>query len=704
MVTDVVTESLAALTRCVDDDERIGYLRREQRVYLERPDQAALLVRHVAEASPTASLEDALALLAGVLDEARMADENGLPPGTELLRTVAGELERLAAAGALGAAARFALAQAYVRAGLAPPQALKLSGALEGEPGHDEPTEPGLALGELLDRVCAELGADPQQLHAGLTELLATLPVEAQAVAITEIAALPQANFSRLGAYWLLNPATEIRQAAAAIFLGRVRTCGLSGIERARLLTVRKWLPADPARALVDEALREALRRDPATAPEPAAPWKLHRLSACLPDGAGAQSVVVAAQQGKRRAVAMLLLKDGHGVKDAFVVPCGSAAEQKRLLAQVIEQTDPLDVDVGYVRDAIGRALSDGAAQGHLPAPGLVDVAEMIGGELAPEAYDAASVIAAIDPDGTLATLSPREMRALLGESAGWPQRYALVDTWFEDTGEVREFLDHGGSVQARRAKLWRHLEGRRPWWAMTFARAAALMHAARDADGAWRAFAATVLALIDGRPLKTIPIMETVVAQTLEASEHRRSTPSETWDGHDPEIFEGPKALEFVAPEPEKPGELDAYLASGGLTTAWLEGWLVAIAVAPKFEKPSTWLGALLGRLAFADHEDLQRFLDLLMARMNAANANVAREPAVAQTLQAMSADERSQWAAGFSAFVDGYPSAWPKRGRTRDDQAMLAHLRQGEQAGIEPSLVGLLSTWISQRRARRA
>ena len=53
---------------------------------------------------------------------------------------------------------------------------------------------------------------------------------------------------------------------------------------------------------------------------------------ATLPDGGGAQSVMVALQSGGSRKTAMLLFKQGHGVKDAYAVPCTSASEQKALI------------------------------------------------------------------------------------------------------------------------------------------------------------------------------------------------------------------------------------------------------------------------------------------------------------------------------------------------------------------------------------
>ena len=123
---------------------------------------------------------------------------------------------------------------------------------------------------------------------------------------------------------------------------------------------------------------------------------------------------------------------------------------------------------------------------------------------------------------------------------------------------------------------------------------------------------------------------------------------------------------------------------------------------MAPKFLRPAIWLGPVLEKLSFADQAELQRFLDLLMARINAANDYTSDADAMTERLDRMSAQERSEWAAGFTAFIESYPSAWPRRGRTGDDQRIIARL-QASELGMDEALVKLLGAWLSLRRGRR-
>lgn len=102
--------------------------------------------------------------------------------------------------------------------------------------------------------------------------------------------------------------------------------------------------------------------------------------------------------------------------------------------------------------------------------------------------------------------------------------------------------------MRAMENALWKWLETRRDWWARIVARGADIPAAAghRDAER----FAATALALVEGRDLKNIPVLENIRPQTIEA-----------WMFDDPDAGQDvlpenvPEA--FAGPQPERKGEL---------------------------------------------------------------------------------------------------------------------------------------------------
>ena len=683
---------------------------------LARPAEAAALMREVTAMPDGDALETALDLAAFVLDEARMARENDQPSGRAVIEAVEGVLAEARAAGCLAPARRVALARAFVSAGLAVPIAARIDPdeALESMEGMTPPGGPPPDLDGLLDDLLGR--ADPRatalQLHAALEEALGALPVEARAMLMAEIAGGTDARRTRLGLYALLDPEPGVRAAVAAAFAARAGGGRLDAATLSHLAAIRAWLPDEPARAALDRALAAAMRAgggDGAAASPTPPPWRVGRALACLPDGAGAQSVALALDRGRSRAAAFLLLKADHGVRDAFVAPAEGAGEQRRMMEE-LEAMGAVEVDPAFVPRLLERALGDGAAQGRPPAPGLLDVAELWPGTvLRPQPGDARAILAALDPEGTVAALSPQARGRLVGASTDWPERFALLETWFEDTAAVRALLDAATTERAARQRLWRHLEERRGWWALQCARSAAVLRAGDPEGRDWRAFAAVALGLLEGRALRRTPIMERVLEATLLADTARGHAAvldalegledleeDLDPDGHD--ALAGAPSLR-PPPEPARPGELERRLAGSGVDPAWLDGLATAAAVSPEAASPLGWLMGVVQAVEHRDEAGLQRFLELLTLRADAAVEAAASPGATAARLAALDAGGRTRWAQGFVEHVTNLPEAWPWAALGSEDRRMLEALEAAARAGMDERLRRALPAWLAAR-----
>ncbi len=700
MPGNALDTTLEALARLDGDAMASHFVAVRAREFLLRPDLVEALVRRLAEARK--ALDPAAALLfERVLDEARMARENGVDDGGRVLAAAETTLSGLRDDGRLPPPMRMVLAQIYASVGLEPADAVLIHpdefGAMAG--GSNSGGAPRIE--DLIDDIVGEAGEEPLEIHAAISRMIAVFPPAVRATFVAAIVAGERPFALRLGAYWLLDRNQEIRLAAAEAFRDRAAVGKIDASTLGRLVAVRKWLPTEPARAMLDEAVKSTLRREIPEARGERGGWTVHRVVTSLPDGAGAQSIAVAFQRGRKRGVAMLLMKQGHGVKDAFFLPCSGAAEQKRILTGIAREMDGIDVDAGFVPAAVARALGDGAAAGCLPAPGLVDVIE-IWGEVGftPSPSDPATIIAAIDIDGVVRALSPLDIAKLTGASRQWRDRRHLSASWFEDDSALRDRLDRQTSTRAAEAVVWNHLEGRRTWWATVIARTAATLRAATTEPNAWLAFAATSRALVDGRPLKKIAIMAMIVEQTLLASAERLIDEFE--DAIDEEENSPYVPVAFTPPKPELPGEFAAMIAGSGRTTAWIEGHLAANGAAPVFVHPGEWIGSLLGAMRFADLATVNRFLELLMARGNAIVDPAVGPGRVAALLAAHDATGKRDWAAGFTAFVTAVKSAWPSRALAPDDKRVLKSLAKAAESGVDDGLARLLPEWIGHRYRR--
>ena len=701
---------LAALDR-LDRAGRAAALQREARAMLARPNEAAALMREVTTSPEGEALEAALDLAAFVLDEARMARENDQPTGRAVIEAVEAVLAEAAAAGRLPPARRVALARAFVGAGLAVPDPARIdpAEALEGMgPPGGPPPDLDRLLDDLIDR--ADPRATTLQIHAALEEALGALPVEARAMLMAEIAGGADARRTRLGLYALLDPEPGVRAAVAATFAARAGGGRLDAATLSQLATIRAWLPEEPARAALDRALAAAMRAgggDGAAAGPAPPPWRVGRALACLPDGAGAQSVALALDRGTSRAVAFLLLKAGHGVKDAFIAPAEGAGEQRRMLGE-LEAMGAVEIDPGHVPRLLERALGDGAAQGLPPAPGLVDAAELWPGTaLRPQPGDARAILAELDPEGAIAGLSAQARGRLVGESADWPERFTLVEAWFEDTAAVRALLDAATTERAARQRLWRHLEERREWWALQCARSAAALRAAEPEGRDWRSFAAVALGLLEGRALRRTPIMEHVLEATLFADAARgQDAVLGTLDGlgdlgDDPDL-DGQGAFAGAPrprPAPAGPGEFERRLAGSGVDPAWVDGLATAAAVSPEPASPLGWLMGVVQAVEHRDEAGIERFLELLTLRADAAVEAVASQAATAARLAALDAGSRARWAQGFVEHVTGVPEAWPWAALGPEDRRMLEALEAAARAGMDERLQRALPAWLAAR-----
>ena len=505
--------------------------------------------------------------LFGVLvEQAQLDAENRGRFGEPFLAEARGAIDTLAAGGDLPDHAALGLARAFVRAGLEAPECL--FPIFAGEPGTGQALAafPGF-LDREIDRLARHAGGDDHLLHDLLGNLMADLPSTFRPTFVQHVSGRDEEQYGRAALYWLLDRSPEVRLAAASGLSGRVRRAAMEPALPALVPLIRNWMPADSARPLLDTALREARLRGrfhpmahPAGRPA--------RFLAALPDGSGMQHLAATLELADGPACALVLVKAGHGVTIARIFRGDGALSA---VSNLEDELGALDVPFEAFETALSAALADGLAEGRPPPARLIDVAATCGlSELRPRAMTARDWLAELDPEGAIASLPGGERDGLIGRSAAWPNDRPIMDTWFEGTALLDESLkaadDPRQTVGAFRARL----EERRGDWALLVLRAGHVLKAAGDAD--WRSFAAVASALLDGRALKGIPIMDRVFLATIDAW-HEEERRLRAGDGGRPDPL---TALAAAAAWPE--GELHC-----GASLASLDGYVAAAVLAPR-------------------------------------------------------------------------------------------------------------------------
>ncbi|MEN8659399.1 MAG: UPF0149 family protein [Marivita sp.] len=612
--------------------------------------------------------------------------ENEEPGAADFFEVLAMGLVERADADELDAGTCFGISQAYLRAGLTPPDQLRSApDALMDIFAAGEPVElPDV--GEFVEGLVPE-GSTPFELYVGLRELLGAMQAEVTTTILTQMIGQGNPRMISVGRYFLLDPVVEMRDAAISGFELLADRAKIDAGLLSDLIRVRNWIPNGQA---LDKLIKTVLRREPSGGTVPQT-WQLHRVMTSLPDGTGSQSIMGVCSRGNTRAVAAAMIKAGHGIKDAYVIPCSSRNDQKMIVAQIENAIAMYDVSPSYLLQAFGCALGDGLERGRLTAPGFLDVAPMFGlGDVTPQSCCHDAVLAAIDARGEQAMLSDNQRSRLIGKSRDWFSEYDITSSWFMSDASLIAALEQARTKAAAKKIVTRHLEEKRDFWAKLFARSAlVLRHDSTATPDAWLSFAAVAQALETGREIKKIPVFEDILELTLCVAEERALEELETDAAWEDEGFEPPEIA------PEQKGELAKLLKGSPLKPDQIEGYLTAVLIAPEFVSPDAWLVPLMQGVEVKGQGSIQRILDIIMLRFGALNEAVLLGE-IGIDLRGLSPKRFQAWAEGFAQAVDGIKGAWPKRALGHDDKQVINMIRSAAIEDLTPTLKPLLPSWL--------
>ena len=342
-------------------------------------------------------------------------------------------------------------------------------------------------------------------------------------------------------------------------------------------------------------------------------------------------------------------------------------------MSNLEDELGALDVPFEAFETALAAALADGLAEGRPPPARLIDLAAVFGlSELRPGAMTARDWLAELDPGGAIAGLPDGERDRLIAHSTAWPNDRPILDTWFEGTALLDESLKVADGPRQTLEAFRARLEERRGDWALLVLRAAHVLKAAGDAD--WRSFTAVASALLDGRALKGIPIMDSIFLATVDAwhEEERRLRAGDA--GHPDPLA----ALAAVAAWPE--GDLHC-----AASLAWLDGFVAAAVLAPREPRPAEWLHALADGVRGIGGEGTGEFLRRASERHNEFDRHIGESGAAADALADFGDGELTDWARGFAQGVRILDDDWPRDELEIEDYPALFLLTA--LAGGEPS-----------------
>ena len=166
-----------------------------------------------------------------------------------------------------------------------------------------------------LEDLAREAGGDPFQLYEQVREMAEAFPEDHRAAMGAWLLQSREAAVREAAVGWLLDASRSVRNSAASGIEQAAGMGGVSGSMLRRLIALRNWL-AEADRLALDRAIQTCRRKGVEVGALPQAQVREVLVSGI--DGAGAQSIFVVAREGRKNAIASLLVKHGIGVRDAW--------------------------------------------------------------------------------------------------------------------------------------------------------------------------------------------------------------------------------------------------------------------------------------------------------------------------------------------------------------------------------------------------
>src|SRR5499427_5672768 len=416
------------------------------------------------------------------------------------------------------------VARAFARAELDPGRALQeaMMSAMEAQSASMPAAPRPQDIADHFAELAAALDNDPFAIYAELAITAAAFPAEhraamAGALAISDAAAMREAALG-----FAFSPDPAVSSAALMAVSQQARRGLVSSKLVDRLVRMRAWF-SETRRPTIDTTIREL--RPKAALPLPVQRPEIRSVLASLCDGAGAQSLFVLANRGRRLALASLLVKSEIGVADAWVRNGMTKAEADAVIAQIVAGAEAVEVSIGLLEQRLADALAINVARDVPPPFGLLQVAETLGlGPLHPEIISPTAMVETLIADLPPERTDKAAALAAHQASAKWELEFETLASWFE-AGEAVERLLQPLRTRKRRieAVAAQLLPTRRRFWAERCAwMAATLREGADEGDSTWSDFALVARDLLGEPPLEGIPLATRIAAATVEAFEQR--------------------------------------------------------------------------------------------------------------------------------------------------------------------------------------
>jgi hypothetical protein len=484
--------------------------------------EALLLIVDLAGAEgrkkrPDAAMHHAYSFMLGqTLEQLRQRSEAGNGHATAAMKNVRTAIAQQMRMGKLVPTAAMALVSAFSRAGIEVGEDIR--GAMDHamiQTGAGQQNLPIPDVAEMLKDLVGACEGDPFLIQSQFAELTAAMPAELQLTLLRGLVLADDSSLREAAIGWLLaEPA--IATPMASMLEEAARRGLVSATSVTNLMLIRNWVPEDRRRA-IDAIIRAA--RAVGSAPEKRPAIQVRELLISERDGAGAQSIFASIKEGRKNALVSILIKQGHGVRDAWVARSLSRPEIEDMLDHIASEMSVHELTAEDTALILSSALADGPS-GSTPPFGLVQAITLIGlSDVAPNCVSVDDLVASMLADADASATDTKAVEKAVRGSGRWLATNPQLDSWFENGDDVAAAVKGKRKIEDRLAAIIdKVLEPKRAYWARVIAWSAFAQRGdGHDSD--WIEMALVAREMASERPLAEIPLARFIAAQTAEAA-----------------------------------------------------------------------------------------------------------------------------------------------------------------------------------------
>lgn len=517
--------AIQQIARMVRDDLRSGELSPGAHSVgdmLAGQPEALMLIIDLAGAEgrkkrPNATMHHAYSfMLSQALEQLRLRSEAGNGYATKAMDDVRTVIAQQVRIGKLVPTAAMALVAAFSRAGIEVGEDIR--SAMDHamiQPGAGQQNLPPPDVTEMLRSLVKACEGDPFLIQSQFAELTEAMPAALQLNLLERLVLADDSSLREAAIGWLLaKPA--IATPLASMMEEAAKRGLISATSVTNLMLIRNWVSEDRRRA-IDAIIKAA--RTVGSEPVMRPAIQVRELLISERDGAGAQSIFASIKQGRKNALVSILIKQGHGVRDAWVATSLSRPEIEDMLDHIASEMAVYETTAEDTALILSSALADGPASSPPPF-GLVQAVTLIGlSDIASKYVSVDDLVASMLADADAKATDDKAVEKAVRASGRWLPTNPQIVSWFENGDDVAAAIKGKRKIEDRIAAIIEKvLEPKRAFWASVIAWSAFAQRGEGHVSD-WIEMALVAREMASERPLSEIPLARFIAVQTASAA-----------------------------------------------------------------------------------------------------------------------------------------------------------------------------------------